>query len=272
MEGIKNRKFFKEIQDGAENYAEEAKDYFEKITGEKLSEKFNVYFCYLDEDTLGIQTGNLLLLSLKLTDKKLIKFTVSHELFHFGIRALGKAEYFDRTPDYSSLAFPFWETFVDKSKGEGNKNFIIEGAADLFAAKLISENENEIPKNIFLVHHFDDPSLRDVFLAVVATTFCQIDGTTDDTKRVEKIKEIFSDTEHLLEFIGDTVILFAYEVYKKERKNVDILLKDILSSPQKTVEEVIKKFRNNVTGELFKDTLSDLSNEFAAKRCFSPRK
>jgi len=64
-------------------------------------------------------------------------------------------------------------------------------------------------------------------------------------------------------YIGYIIALFAYEMYKEEGKETIQLLRDLLFFPYTVTEQVIHRIKSDKDCRLLKNSLFDLSNEFA---------
>jgi len=165
-----------------------------------------------------------------------------------------------------------------------------EGSAEFFASTLISKNENEIPKNMFYPYFYENPStiFQERFNLVsykkvkklikeVYTTYQKFNGlqpATINESLIEaefQIRELIDKCYELfptpikwgaLHNIGRATVLFAYEIYKKENKNSEDLLKDLTFSPWEVAERVVREIKNDKDEEILKNTLSDFEKGF----------
>ena len=197
---------------------ENAKSLIKEVTGEEIIDGPEIYFYSAFEKNLkaiGFQTENRISISQELLehDKKTADFVFYHEFFHWAIRQLGNGfngNHFYDVPNFSQFAFPFRFTLVKTMYKNNNKirvNFLEEGTCDLFAATLISENKNEIPKNMFYLQFFQEPYgikqfisnaqfqiRRKIAIREVYSTIREINGfTADEINKIideNKIKEI----------------------------------------------------------------------------------
>jgi hypothetical protein len=313
MENLKNKKieFSKDI--------EKAKGFFEEATGERINENPDIHFYSAFEKkargTAGLQEGNKIKLPRELLRfNRITEFTLYHEFLHWTITKLGLREKFDENLNNYKLALPLRFSLV-REVIENNiitiKNFIEEGTADLFAATLISKNENEILKNIFLLHFSPEPIdidriaydvISEIRLSLatveVYNTFRQIKGFTIDElmeivnknsiirvdnekivyispssilskyvediphikRMVNKCKEILQkdDEEEVIPTVGKITVLFAYEIYKKEGKDVKQLLRDLVFSPLYVVEKVVGEIQRDEDKKLLKNAIYKL--------------
>jgi len=170
-------------------------------------------------------------------------------------------------------------------------NSIEEGTADFFAANLISKNENEIPINLYFGYFYQDPStpyqirfnsrryeVLNELIQEVYTTYQKFNGLQSiitinkSLKEAEfQIKELANkfyepsqtDIEmKILPDMGITTVLFAYEIYKEENKNSEQLLRDLVYSPWKTVEKVVREIKNDKDEKILKNAISDFEEGF----------
>jgi hypothetical protein len=95
-------------------------------------------------------------------------------------------------------------------------------------------------------------------------------GKVERAKKIEE--DPFEQEKNIRYYIGSIIILFAYEVYKEKGEDVDALIRDfIFSSPQKIVEEVIERIKNDSNKQILREAISDLSCGSEMKKWFRPR-
>ena len=250
---------------------------------------------------IGLHSGNTISIDKELENygKKIFEGTVAHEFYHWAILSSGLRSNFEGGFDMRSYIehgdnylIPLRPLLIKYLPQPFLRiNSIEEGAAEFFAAKFISKNENEIPINIFYTYFYENPStvsqvrLDSIYykkakevIKEVYTTYQKLNGlqpieTIDEPlKKAEfQINELidkcyrivpYSIKWYALHNIGRATVLFAYEIYKKENKNSEQLLKDLTLYPWETVEKVVREIKNDKNGELLKNTFSDLSEGF----------
>ena len=79
-------------------------------------------------------------------------------------------------------------------------------------------------------------------------------------RMVNKCKEILQkdDEEEVIPTVGKITVLFAYEIYKKEGKDVKQLLRDLVFSPLYVVEKVVGEIQGDEDKKLLKNAIYKL--------------
>jgi len=287
------------------DYPKDISDFYKKITnidlGEKLPKIHVVDFSQIGLAAGGFQSGNKIFVEKDWENygKKVFEGVTYHEFFHWALWKSGLENSFEGRfyiqfyMDHGyNFAVPLRLLLIkDLPQYSAKINSMEEGAAEFFAAKLISKNESEIPKNMFYPYFYENPStvFQVVFNLIsykrakeaikeVYTTYQEFNGlqsiaTIDESlKKAEfQINELIDKCYNLfptfikweaLHDIGRVTVLFAYEIYKKENKNSEDLLKDLIFSTWETVEKVVREIKNDKNGELLKNTLSDFEEGF----------
>jgi hypothetical protein len=229
--------------------------------------------------------------------RKFLEGVVYHEFFHWAVLKSGFRSNFEgeRLVELSPernyrFALPLNVSLI-RVEDKERINPIEEGTADFFAAKLISKNENEIPINMFFGYFYENPSTSfelnfnsvlytKVRTAIkeVYTTYQKLDGLQSIVKMEESLKKVDFQMQELvdkyynlvpivskkgaLHGIGRVTVLFAYEIYKKENKNSEQLLKDLIYNPWEIVEKVVREIKRDKDKKILKNTISDLSEGF----------
>jgi hypothetical protein len=301
MQIQKNKELSFEIRD----YPKDISNFYKKITnidlGEKLPKIHVVDFSQIGLAAGGFQLDNKIFVEKDWEEygKKVFEGVTYHEFFHWALWKSGLESSFEGRfyiqfyIDHGyNFAVPLRLLLIkDLPQYSAKINSMEEGAAEFFAAKLISKNENEIPKNMFYPYFYENPStvFQVVFNSIsykrakkaikeVYTTYQKLNGlqtipTIDESLKkaefqinglIDKFHKIFPNTIkwEALHDIGRVTVLFAYEIYKKENKNSEDLLKDLIFSTWETVEKVVREIKNDKNGELLKNTISDFEEGF----------
>jgi len=273
------------------NYVKNAAKLYEKVTnidlGEELPKIQVLPTSQIDENRAGFQQDNEIAISRKLNEygKKVVEGVAHHEFFHWALWKSNLENKFDgegltklSLERNYRFALPLKALLIKEALGE-KINSIEEGTAEFFAATLISKNENEIPINIFYTYFYENPStsyqlslnsisyLRlKTAIKEVYTTYQKFDESLEEVEAqiqelADKYYKLFPNSEEL-HGIGRVTVLFAYEIYKKENKNAEELLRDLIYSPWEAVEKVIREIKNDKDKKLLKNTISDFEEGF----------
>jgi hypothetical protein len=253
----------------------------------------------------GLHSDNEIWLPVELLgdDKKTRKSDFYHEYFHWVIHyAVKELEYnFEKRPELKNgFALRFWFSFVQFA----DTNFLDEGTAELSRAISISKNEKEVPKNLFkeLIIIINEEQLIDPYYQPIIDLAIKgfynglqqikkgtkdellygfsnendlllgIDKVTNSCKLISKY--LFGAKEayrYLYHSMGKIMVLFAYEIYKREEKDVKQLLRDLIFSPYGVVEKVAEEIRNDNNKELLKAALSDLTSIDEKQAAYFPK-
>jgi hypothetical protein len=282
-----------EVRDEIHELAKNASKFYKKVTGIDLSEELPQILILPTSEigisVSGLQEGNKIIISKEWEDygRKIVEGITYHEFFHWAVWRSDLRSNFNYLQFYKDHEYnfsPHLRLLLIKEIPEYyvTINSIEEGAAEFFAAKLISKNENEIPKNIFYIYFHKNisnyyPKFDPIYYEAVKTVIKEVYFTYQKVN-AESLKETESQIQKLIDKcydlfpapmkwyalhnIGRTTVLFAYEIYKKENKNVKDLLKDLTFSPWETVDIVVKEIKNDKNGELLKNTILDFSKGF----------
>jgi len=297
---IKGKEYFSEFRRDVNAHLDEVISIFEKeIIGTKLLWRPTAGGDWLERGGLGRRRGNEIIVNWKVSDSQKRKFITAHEFIHWYLDATKKQEEFDALPAESSPAYYLWKSFTNSNETttvRGRRiNFIEEGLGNFFAASIVSRSASDIniARGIFLFHPLDFKSVEKVYDALRNLKGSPEDTVyikeireeiinlmlgflcgKGDTERAKKIEEDPSEQEkNIRYYVGEIIILFAYEIYKKEGKDVNTLIKDFLlfSSPQKIVEEVIQKIKEDANKEILNKAISDLKNGSKNMKEWKPR-
>jgi hypothetical protein len=167
-------------------------------------------------------------------------------------------------------------------------NLILVPTADLFAYTLASKNESEILKEMSHAISISPLDVRKVYKALervngkitehdlveIAKIVSKLGSSERSNISIEelmKFNNFADDISYIREQIhaglseaqgiyemGEIIIFFAYELYKKEGKNVKQLLRDLTLTPWDVVEKVVEEIQKDETENLLKTAISDL--------------
>jgi hypothetical protein len=273
------------------NYVKNASKLYEKVTnidlGEELPKIQVLPTSQIDENRAGFQRDNEIAISKKLNKygRKFVEGVTCHEFFHWAIWKSNLENKFDgegltklSLERNYRFALPLKALLIDEALGE-KINSIEEGTAEFFAATLISKNEKEILINIFYGYFYENPStsyqlslnsisyLRlKTAIKEVYTTYQKFDESLEEVEAqiqelVDKYYKLFPNSE-ALHGIGRVTVLFAYEIYKKENKNAEELLRDLIYSPWEIVEKVVIEIKEDEDKKILKNAISDFEEGF----------
>jgi len=271
-----------------------AKEILEEVTGEKIDKTPKIQFFYpsLEERIAGLagfRDEDTIAIAIDFKDEKEKYYTFYHEFFHWAVHQRLKKEYI---LDKVATDYPLTIFFIRLiEEAEANKvhhptgekiksvfnnktwtlnlKFMEEGACNFFAGMLISKNESEIPKNMFLFLSVK----KEKYISAIKKVYSTLYSVNEvlSSKDIDNILALFDefskysfyDTWTIKTTIGSIITLLAYEVYKRDGKNAKQLLKALINSPLGVVEEVVKEVKKDKKEELLRNAVSDISNEFA---------
>jgi hypothetical protein len=267
-----------------------ALNFFEEVTGINIGKELpgiRIVPC-LEIGAYGRQSGDKIYIAKEL---EVLGITAkigvgNHELFHWAIRKSGLERTFESYPkgDYK-IALPLRLLLVKYDLENGLIiNAMEEGTADLFASVLISRKEDEIPKNIFYLYFFENPStpqslewnqvqykLVKAEIELVYSTFQSLNNASDPAHKIYELlsawPQLFNTSKVSTYYdIGRVAMLLSYEIAKKEGETPKNLLGDLIFNPWGKLEEVVIKIGNDEGKEILKNALSDFSKGFDKKK------
>jgi len=276
-------------------YFKTAKEYFEKVAEVKIIQQPTLSLSPTSQlridglPVLGLQYNNTLMVSqeiaLQIDNEDVTKIVFYHEFFHWALLQLGEKNGFKKISRNCASALLLLTLLGEEQKGDEhnfsseevikrvfterrirlNPNFIEEATCDLFASILISKNEQEMLRNMFFFCPYRKLKELNFFIEKVATMFSQINecNTEDIIRIINEISNRFSNNLSAAAiYIGRITVLFAYEIYKENQKDINKLLRNLIYSPYKTVEKVIMEIKKDKEKRIIQNALSDVSSSF----------
>jgi hypothetical protein len=249
--------------------SDRAVERFEKITGIKLDErpKIEIFIPKENENILAYQFGDTIGLSAELLkDRKLLEYYYFHEFLHWALAYasihLTKRNILDKLSNRQLVLV--LTTCLEEKDDMGITNFIEEGTCHFFAAVLTSKSNAELLKNMF--PNKNSIPIKTV-IELVYEGFSRVHATPeseDNDKKVltemkEELLKKFQDSKATIELIGVVTVLFAYEMYKKEKKDPDKLLENLIFSPYTVMKELINEIKKDENKKLLQEAISDFS-------------